>query len=400
MNAEIMLNNAIEQQEVALRMLYALRGFMDGEKAKNAPQQDAFVIGGMLEATLNKEQQSGVKMVSTCNEKQGDIIDMKNVTKRKDGRYVIRYQVNGHRAVAYARTQAQASAKRAQVRKKAIQSNKLRTQYTLESWLNYWMETYKKNFIKYDGYIEIGHILRLVKQKLGPIKLEALTTSQIQEYYNNIPSGRRKEKVILYLNASLKKAVETRVLKYNPCLAVVKEKRVKNVRAPFTIDEQRCILSAIKGMDIEPYIYLYLLTGLRKNELPKDILGALDIENRQFIAINEKQRGLRVEYKRIDLSLACINYIKDNASKFVLDTEKVYRKFATLLKQLNITGTVHTLRHTFATNYYYLGVPDKVIQSWMGHKTLQVTQDIYIGITDKNAKDELIKLYNNLLYKF
>ena len=194
--------------------------------------------------------------------------------------------------------------------------------------------------------------------------------------------------------------MQTQVIKYNPCLAVVKDKKQNNVRPPFTLEEQYRILEAVKGRDIEPYIYFYLLTGIRKNELPKNIMACID--DGRIKVINEKQRGNKLEYKYIDISPQYMQLLQlqIQSGKFNLSINQVYRKFADVLKKLNIKGGMHTLRHTFATNYYYLGIPEKVIQSWLGHKTLNITQDIYIGLNTKNPKEDLIKLYNNLLYQF
>ena len=48
--------------------------------------------------------------------------------------------------------------------------------------------------------------------------------------------------------------------------------------------------------------------------------------------------------------------------------------------------TLHNLRHTFATRHHENGVPDNVIQHWLGH-SVKTTQDIYIHLTDDYARD-------------
>ena len=171
MNAENkMLDGAIEQITVGLRMLYALKGYMDCEQQKNAPKKGAFSYSGELDATFEKEQQSAVRCQPVIQIQEDE--DLKNVYLRPDGRYMIRYQINGRRVVGYAHTLAQARAKLAQVKKKALQAERVKTSYTVASWIDYWIETYKKNFLKYDGYIELVRIMCPVKEKLGHIKLE------------------------------------------------------------------------------------------------------------------------------------------------------------------------------------------------------------------------------------
>ncbi len=80
--------------------------------------------------------------------------------------------------------------------------------------------------------------------------------------------------------------------------------------------------------------------------------------------------------------------------------DRVYRRFSEILKELNIEGSIHTLRHTFATNHFYLGTPDKIIRNWLGHSTIQITKDIYTNLDRTITKEKVIKLYNNLYFKF
>ena len=77
-------------------------------------------------------------------------------------------------------------------------------------------------------------------------------------------------------------------------------------------------------------------------------------------------------------------------------------KFRKILHELKIEGSLHSLRHSFITNHYYLGTPAKQVQAWVGHSSIQMTMDIYTNIDPQiNAKEEknkLLKFYNNLYY--
>ena len=100
-------------------------------------------------------------------------------------------------------------------------------------------------------------------------------------------------------------------------------------------------------------------------------------------------------YKKSSISL-----IKNNIELLKkYDDEKVYRKFNEILKELNIKGSIVNLRHTFATNNFYLGTPELFISRQMGHRTSQITKDNYTDIVYHLSKEKILKLYNNLYYR-
>ena len=349
----------------------------------------------MLDAEKNNSNESYIFQNIT-----GDTEELKNITLRKDGRYMINYQFNGNRLYGYAKTAKQATEKLKQLKKKALTYSKQKTNYLFSEWNNFWLETYKKPFMQLKNYNDLKFLINEINQNLGNIYLNKLTPIQIQEFYNTYKQSRKKEKIILYINASLQKALDNNLININPAKAVVKDKKLKFNKGPFTIDEQEQILQAIKGTDIECYILLYLLTGVRKNELNNNLNEWLNIETNQIKAYNEKQKSNIAEYKIIDISPDYTKLLLQQKDNFTLTPNTVYRKFKDLLNKLNIQGDLHKLRHTFATNYYYLGIPDKIISAWLGHSTTLVTKNVYIGIERKNYVNRLNKLYNNLLFKF
>ena len=324
--------------------------------------------------------------------------DMKNITLRNDGRYMGRKQIDGRKITVYGHTQKQCLQKLKQAQK--TKEEKTKTKYTLEQWYNYWAETYKKPFIQYKNYLVIEQLFKEINLKLGKIELSKISTMQIQEFYNTYKTSRKKEKIILYLNACIQKAVDESIIFKNACKNVIRDRKLKFNKKPFSIEEQEKIIQAIKGTDIEYYIYLYILTGIRRNEVNNNITEWLNVKTNQLKAINEKQKNNITNYKYIDLNPNFVKLLLKNKNTFVLKSDNVYRKFKKILNNLNIVGDIHTLRHTFATNYYYLGIPEKLISTWMGHKTTDITKEVYIGVARKNYIERLNKLYNNLLYKF
>lgn len=329
---------------------------------------------------------------------QGVDEEMKNVTKRKDGRYMARVQLNKKIHTVYARTDKQIAMKLRGLRKNLKTLDEMKTKYTLHAWLDFWWESYKKPFVRGNSNIPI--YIAKIKESFPDNKLESYTPHQIQSIMNEFAISRTKELIFLYLNASFEKAVDTEVMKKNPCRAVVKDRKINNKGRAFTFSEQEKIYKAIKNTDIERDIMIYLFTGMRKNEYdPLTIRENIDPANGTLRVESKKKRTIKPVYRFVDLSPAMIQYIKEPNTKPQLTIAYIYLHFKKILEKLEIEGTLHSLRHTFSTNYYYMGVPDKLRSEWLGHEKVDMTQDIYTNIDRSMSREKLIELYGDFLYK-
>lgn len=54
----------------------------------------------------------------------------------------------------------------------------------------------------------------------------------------------------------------------------------------------------------------------------------------------------------------------------------------------------HSMRHTFATRALEKGIPPKVVQSYLGHSTIDVTMNIYTHVTAELQREEIKKIAN------
>lgn len=364
-----------------------IESYFDGRMAQQSFQQTQVVENPISLAEINN---------------QGDEDIMKNIILRADGRYMGRKQINGSRVTVYARTLKQCIDKLKKASKDAIKNPKIKkTSYKLYEWLDNWYETYKAPFLKYKSAQNIENVIRQIKESFENKSIKEITTNEIQNFLNKYPTSRKKEFIELYFNASLQKAEDLNYLDKNPFKAVVKANRLKNTRKPFTLNEQKMILNAIKGTEIEAIIYFYACTGIRKNEIITfDIEKDIDEEHNTIRILSEKKRNNRDNYRLIDVTPSLIKLIKENKDKFKYKTDWIYRQFKAILDKLGINGGLHSLRHTFATNQFYLGTPAKQVQEWLGHETVELTQNIYTHINRTITKNDIIKLYNNLLFKF
>ncbi len=352
----------------------------------------------MLEATNNKEQPN-VNYIVSPNNTQGDI-NMNNITLRTDGRYIGRKQINKHIIYAYGKTKESCKRKLEQKIKAQNKTEKTNKTIYLYEWLEEWYTTYKKNFVKYKSALIIQNVINEIKTNIKNIPLNTLTTLQIQNFLNYYPISRKKEFITTYFNACLQKATDLDIINKNPFKAVVKDKKLNVIREPYNLKEQKTILEKIKNTDIEPVILFYLCTGIRKNELnTKNLLNDID-EKHHIIKINsEKKRDKNKTIRYIDITEDLIKLVKENQQAFTQKTNTIYNKFKNLLKDTKIDIGIHKLRHTFATNHFYLGTPIKIVSAWLGHEKIELTQNIYTHIDRTINKNDILKLYNNLLFR-
>jgi len=331
----------------------------------------------------------------------GEIDIMKNITLRSDGRYMGRKQINGIVVYAYGSTATNCATKLKKAIKEALKNPKTKqVTYKLHDWLDEWFISYKQNFVQPRSARQIESVIKIIKGKFRNISISDLTTTEIQKVLNNMPKSRQKEILSLYFNASLKKAEELGFISKNPFRSVIKERKLNTVRNGYSLDEQKKILEIIKGENIEKTVIFYLITGIRKNELLTINFDTdLNTKNNTIKILSEKKRDSNNKYRYIDLSNEAVQFIIQNKDAIKYYPNFVYKKLNKLLSPYGIPTGLHRLRHTFATNHFYLGTPIKLVSSWLGHEKIELTQNIYTHIDRSITKDDIVKLYNNLYYK-
>lgn len=324
---------------------------------------------------------------------------MKYITKRSDGRYMIRLTINGKRVTQYAKSlkEAQNALSSMKKDKKHIFEGYTKLHYTLEEWTEKYMLDYKKDNVSERTFRDTQALFRIVNKQLGKFKLEQLTTIMIQEFYNRLKKTRNKEKLIMYLNACLETATNLGYIKLNPCKAIKKEKKIKFKNEGYNFEEQVKILSATKGTEIEQETMIYLQCGCRPNELPPSC--NFDFENNYIIVNGTKNDNAKERF--VDMSKEFAEYIKPYIESDKRLTEKyVAKKFKEICLSIGIEKPLlYRLRHTFATNHFTLGTNAKIVQSWMGHSSVSLTLDIYTDIDRRSSKEKIQKLYNNFYFE-
>ena len=303
--------------------------------------------------------------------------------------------------------------------------------YTVAEWVRLWFETYSKPSIReqtayyYNNYIE-KHIV----PGIGSIKLDKLTTLQIQQFYNKLKtSGRvqRYEHIELknkglsnrfirgvhgVLNSALEQAVKERLITSNPaegCKLPKIEKKEMKVLLPEQIG---AYLQEANKRGLLPAYYLELTSGLRRGELLALLWTDLDVENMTISVTKQVNRingQLKVSQPKTSNSIRTIPIPKQAVDLLILEHEK--HPDSPYMFPSPKTGTMsdpdsfrhthekilaaagiehirfHDLRHTFATLSLQNGVDVKTLSNMLGHYSAGFTLDTYTHATQRMKRE-------------
>ncbi len=162
-----------------------------------------------------------------------------------------------------------------------------------------------------------------------------------------------------------------------------------------------------EGIRDRAILELLFSTGLRVSELVSLNHGQINVERREFGVIGKGGRA-RVVFisdraaEWIDRYLAArtdafkplfIRYSRgvdeaDDGEKMrltVRSIERIVKKYVQLAR-LPVDATVHTMRHSFATDLLTNGADLRSVQEMLGHKNIATTQ-IYTHVTNKQLRD-------------
>ncbi len=306
---------------------------------------------------------------------------VKNIRKRSDGRYEGRISIDGKRFSVF-----DTSLKKCQKKLSALKKDKALCQTVPNDmefidFVNFWFTNFKKPSLKettqkfYRNAIDV-HLTKIKG------KISSITTIMLQDFLNSLGPSRTKAVVYMVLKQVFKKALELEYIKKNPALYITKGKIVTSHPTPYTLEEQKRILDNITDTKFSTLMLTYLLTGIRRNEAlqlkKSDVLdGYLHVKGTKT---ENADRYVNISNKLKEKLLS----LKDDRL-FQYNERNIKKMFAAFCLKAGITGSPHKLRHTFATNLYYLGVPDKQRQALLGHASTQITNDIWTPLLQRKS---------------
>ena len=354
-----------------------------------------------------------------------------NIRKRSDGRwegrYTIGYGENGKIKTksVLAKTQAEVKEKLRAAIAEADKTDVINAEtYTVGTWIDFWLETYEKIKIRPSTYkTYLGFIENHIKPALGDTNLRKLTTVQIQQFYQQLLSNGRVERIesknqakglrpktVRNLNqmlyAALDCAVEQKLICSNPAKSCVLPKVEKQEMKTIPLDKLGQFFSDAKRSGVYELYYIELTTSLRRGELlglkwdDVDWKTGVIYVRRQIIRQDGKVIAAPLKTKN---SYRCVaigsdaiailkeKQIKENGfSEYIfpsptgepMSPDSVLHMLQRVLKRAGLKKIrFHDLRHTFATMALQNGVDVKTLSGMLGHYSAGFTLDTYAHVT-------------------
>ncbi|MBR0162966.1 MAG: site-specific integrase [Oscillospiraceae bacterium] len=353
------------------------------------------------------------------------------IRQRKDGMWEGRYTVGYHPETGKQLTRSVYAKTKREVRDKL---NKTLTEIkegtylepttmTVGQWLDTWLKEYKINIRPETKASYEMHIRIHLKPDLGRIRLNKLTTHQIQLLYNKLINERglspkTVKNVHGALHAALEQAKINGYLRINPSEGTTLPKIEKEEVKTMDIDDVSAFLQAIKGDPYELPLFVDLFTGLRQGELLGLTWDCVDFEKGTLLINKQHNRAkgekeyhfsplknsrprcltpasavmdaLREQKKRQQEWAEAAGSAWDNRENLVFTTElgryinnkTLWMNFKRIAKELGMEELrFHDLRHTFSVNSLQAGDDIKTVQENLGHATAAFTLSTYAHAT-------------------
>ena len=317
---------------------------------------------------------------------------------------------------------------------------------TMHQWLDMWLQEYKRYMVKpttYNNYI--ARINHHIKPHLGDYKLKDLRVDNIQTMVNEMHRKNLSPETIrgVYniVHAALEQALTNGLIVKNIANKIALPKAEKKAVQVLNIDQQKLFVEAAKNVYMGGLFILNLATGLRLGELLaltwEDVYfeeGILRVSRSLYIAKDHDDTTAKWQkhigapktessIRSIPLLPAASDILKDIKAKqqaqkakasvsyennglvFAthqgrpLDPRNMQKIFASILKEANITQSmhIHCLRHTFATRGLEQGIELKVMQELLGHSSIKMTADLYTHVLPDKKIESIMKLKDTIV---
>ena len=246
----------------------------------------------------------------------------------------------------------------------------------------------------------------------GHIPLSQITTQMVDNYKSKRvkedASSNTINRELANLSHMLKMAVRWGYIGVNVVADV--QKMIVHEKTPRFLSQEEIqrLLQSAKNSYAYPIIVTAIHTGMRKSELLN--LKWSDIDFDQLVVVIQAKKDWHTKNYRIrtlQLTPALYNALKEHRKlqvelgvqcEYVFTYKGVRIKNgidATLRKIVKKAGlenvTLHTLRHTFASQLVMAGVPLRDVQELMGHRSFETTLR-YAHLSEDHVKKQVLKL--------
>lgn len=339
-----------------------------------------------LQLNLEEEKAKGIEEIFKKKEIKTlpKLKDLSYRYRKKDKIHEFRYRRNGYNKSFCSRSLIEAKNKAIAFCKEInlIVSSTVENRNTMyNDFAESFMKNVKKNTYAEKSYINelnrmYNHVFPACKNK----KVTEITAPFIQNVLNAIIANGNKrtaEAIYYQFKMTLDYAEHLDIIKKNPIFFVTIPLHERENRIALSPADEKIFLEKIKGHQYELHFIIFLYTGCRPCEL-----YSIDFQKEHFLTFrNRKQKKGKIVFKDIPITPMLEPYIERIKKALPL---KPNNSLAKTFKNLNIGEQyqLYSLRHTFATRAQECGVPEEVVQAWMGQAPTTLLGKVYTHYTD------------------
>jgi len=282
---------------------------------------------------------------------------------------------------------------------------------------------YEKNYAQEQGYARnIETIKRIEKSNIGRIPIVQINRQHMEEFLRSLTeySNSVISKVYRMVRLAFRIAAEKEIIEQNIMLShdmrCPKSNRKDTKIRGLTVEEQKKLVETMEARkppkgrnDYRLQLFIELYSGLRMGEI--NALKAKDIDLKKKLihvrgtvskGIDERafiKEGAKTDtgVRDVPINKKLEPYLKealkqrqknpkgllfyDYNKNEIIKTAQVNCYYHRICEAAGIPCMgQHALRHTFATRCIESGIPAVVLKSWLGHKDIHMTLDIYTDV--------------------
>lgn len=373
------------------------------------------------------------------------------IIQRKNGRYEARFVDRfGKRASISGKDLKDVKRRYNQAIYENEQEINIKKDIKLDKWYKEWMNVYKYDIIRENTKRHYNMVYtKHISPALGNYNLTSITQVQIKKLLKDLDKQgygyETRNKVRILLIDIFNKALINEYVKKNPAKGISIKRNDNVERRVLSQEEQTVFFDCCKGTFYDNLFVTAVNTGMRIGELaalrwedidwdknvihvtrtlvyqkfdadekkefhlgdPKTETSVRDIPiSRQCeIALKKQYMQKKVMENKMPITKDVDNQFKDLlfTTRFntPLNSQVVSDAINKIISEINVTRdyldemetfSAHCFRHTFATRCFESGLQPKVVQSYLGHATLQMTMDLYTSVMPKHMIAEMDKI--------
>lgn len=301
--------------------------------------------------------------------------------------------------------------KKVSAKKKQIDKQVIDPDTKLQSFVDRYLDTYKKGIVSDSWYMDLKYFCRIIVDGIGNKPVGKITPIEVQEFLNSLGrySDSTIKKVFDLVNQIFRHAQKNGATTYDFDLHVPRGRKKSRSGYSLTQEEQDALLKVLDGHRGELFFKTMLFCGLRPSEVSALTWGDIDLL-RETISITKAVKkdgtvgrpksasGERIVPIPSEYSTTLKKCAKSKNTLFCEQSNGRHTKTSVrkmwdsvkrdLEKELGrpVTFRMYDLRHTYCTNLEAQGVPINIASRLMGHSSITLTSRIYTHASDASLE--------------